>query len=176
MNDRLTSEQRSWNMSRIRAKDTKPELTVRSILHRMGFRFRLNRKDLPGTPDIVFPRYRTAIFVHGCYWHRHPGCANSTTPKKNADFWKKKFNENISRDVRNQKALKEMGWIVSVIWECQIRRDPVLAVTNALVDIGFLEEDAPYPQLIEEKIHSCVKERFSAGWRKAGSPTDRQKR
>jgi DNA mismatch endonuclease, patch repair protein len=166
MADRLSSEKRSWNMSRIRAKDTKPELTVRSILHRMGFRFRLNRKDLPGTPDIVFPKYRTALFVHGCYWHRHPRCNNATTPTKNADFWKQKFTENVSRDHRNQTALKEMGWIVGVIWECQIRKDPVLAVTNALIDTGMLEEEAPYPNMSKEKIRSCVKERFRAGWRK----------
>lgn len=166
MADRLSSEKRSWNMSRIRAKDTKPELTVRSILHRMGFRFRLNRKDLPGTPDIVFPRYRTVLFVHGCYWHRHPRCSNATTPTKNADFWKKKFTENVLRDHRNQTALKEMGWIVGVIWECQIRQDPVLAVTNALIDIGMLEEEAPYPKMSKEKIRSCVKERFRGGWRK----------
>jgi DNA mismatch endonuclease, patch repair protein len=166
MNDRLTSEKRSWNMSRIRSKDTKPELTVRSILHRMGFRFRLNRKDLPGTPDIVFPKYRTALFVHGCYWHRHPRCSNATTPTMNAVFWKQKFTENVLRDHRNQTALKEMGWIVGVIWECQIRRDPVLAVTNALIDTGMLEEEVPYPNMSKEKIRSCVKERFRAGWRK----------
>ena len=95
MVDNLTQEKRSWNMSRIKDKNTKPELVVRSILHRMGYRFRLHRKDLPGKPDIVLPKYKTVIFVHGCFWHRHKGCKYAYQPKSRVDFWQKKFKGNI---------------------------------------------------------------------------------
>ena len=170
MKDRLSPSQRSWNMSRIRGRDTKPELMVRSILHRMGFRFRLNRKDLPGKPDIVFPRYKTVLFVHGCYWHRHQGCNNATTPTKNKDFWTDKFAGTVKRDAQNQRDLQQQGWIVGVIWECHIRKDPILAVTNALIDTGIMDEDAPYPaDLSKEELQSCVRERFEAGWKKTDS-------
>ncbi|MBN2530677.1 MAG: DNA mismatch endonuclease Vsr [Deltaproteobacteria bacterium] len=164
--DRLTKEQRSWNMSRIRGKNTKPELMVRTILHRMGFRFRLNRKDLPGKPDIVFPKYKTVLFVHGCYWHRHHNCKNATTPTRNREFWIAKFADTKERDKRNQADLKKMGWIVQVIWECHIRKDPVLAVTNALIDAGLIDEDEPYPELQSDTLQSRVKERFDATWSK----------
>jgi DNA mismatch endonuclease (patch repair protein) len=108
-------------MSRIRGKNTKPELKVRRALHAMGFRFRLHRRDLPGTPDILLPRYRIAIQVHGCYWHRHPGCHLTTTPKTNAQFWQQKFDRNVERDAKNEAALVAMGWQVMVIWECETR-------------------------------------------------------
>ena len=110
--DRLLPERRSWNMSRIRSKDTAPECIVRSFLHRHGFRFRLHVKDLPGTPDIVLPKYRTVIEVRGCYWHRHPGCKKTTTPSTNIDFWQKKFDENIARDQRTEAELQRLGWRV----------------------------------------------------------------
>ena len=109
-------------MSRIRGKNTTPERVVRSELHSRGFRFRIHRKDLPGSPDIVLPKYRTVIFVHGCYWHRHEGCKYATTPKSNVEFWLNKFNENTQRDSRNQKALKELGWKVLIVWECEISK------------------------------------------------------
>ena len=96
-------------MSRIRSKDTIPEVRVRSFLHRAGFRFRLHVKDLPGSPDIVLPKHRTAIFVHGCFWHRHSGCKYACTPKSRVDFWNKKFQQNIDRDRRNNIALEEAG-------------------------------------------------------------------
>ena len=118
--DRLTREQRSWNMSRIRGKDTKPEISVRSILHRMGYRFRLHRKDLPGRPDIVLPRYRCVVFVHGCFWHRHSGCTQAYKPKTRPDFWNAKFNENIKRDADVRKKLESMGWNVVVVWTCEV--------------------------------------------------------
>ncbi|MDD5169002.1 MAG: DNA mismatch endonuclease Vsr, partial [Syntrophales bacterium] len=102
MTDRLTKEKRSWNMRRITARNTKPEMTVRSLLHELGYRFRVHRKDLPGKPDIVLPRYKTAIFVNGCFWHRHHGCKNATMPKTNAEFWKKKLSENVERDSKKQ--------------------------------------------------------------------------
>ena len=132
--DSLTPERRSWNMSRIRSKNTKPELIVRSLLHRMGFRFRINRKDLPGKPDIVLPKYKTVIFVHGCYWHRHPGCKGATTPKTSAkgpEFWQKKFHDNVQRDRRSQRALRQLGWRVIVVWECSVVASP-LRIANRL--------------------------------------------
>ena len=119
--DSLTREKRSWNMSRIRSKDTRPEKMVRSLLHRAGYRFRLHRKDLPGTPDIVLLKYHTVLFVHGCFWHRHPGCPYAYTPKSRLDFWQQKFDENVARDQRNQDQLKEAGWNVIIIWECELK-------------------------------------------------------
>jgi DNA mismatch endonuclease, patch repair protein len=119
MPDRLTKERRSWNMSRIRGKDTSPEKRVRSELHRMGYRFRLHRKDLPGNPDIVFVSRRIALFVHGCFWHRHRGCKNCTTPTNNRRFWLEKLEGNTARDKRNRQALRKLGWRTMVIWECQ---------------------------------------------------------
>ncbi|MBN9019085.1 MAG: DNA mismatch endonuclease Vsr [Rhizobiales bacterium] len=123
MADTLTSERRSWNMSRIRGRDTGPELVLRSLLHRAGFRFRLHAKQLPGRPDIILPRYRTAIFVHGCFWHRHPGCRNATTPSTRREFWQAKFDGNISRDARNQAELEAAGWTVLTVWECELKAD-----------------------------------------------------
>lgn len=117
--DRIDRERRSWNMSRIGGKDTSPELKVRSLLHRLGFRFRLHRKDLPGTPDIVIPKHHTVVFVHGCFWHRHPNCKFAYTPKTNVQFWEKKFSANVARDTRNEQALKAGGWNVVYVWECE---------------------------------------------------------
>ena len=122
MTDTLSQKRRSWNMSRVRSKDTKPEILVRSLLHRNGFRFRLHKKGLPGKPDIVLGRYRTVIFVHGCFWHRHKGCPDSTTPKTRTAFWEKKFKENMERDKRTTLALHDLGWNVIVVWECEIHR------------------------------------------------------
>lgn len=122
MVDRLSKEKRSWNMSRIKCKDTKPELAVRSLLHRMGYRFRLHKKDLPGKPDIVLPKYKTVIFVHGCYWHRHKGCKYAYNPKSKVDFWQKKFDGNVERDKKKRIELKQLGWNVIVIWECETKK------------------------------------------------------
>ena len=121
MTDIISKEQRSRNMSRIRGRDTGPELVVRRTAHKMGFRFRLYRKDLPGTPDLVFPKHRLAVFVHGCYWHRHSGCRFAYSPKSRVEFWTKKFKQNVARDSRNQTALQDLGWRVLVIWECETR-------------------------------------------------------
>ena len=118
--DRLTSEHRSWNMSRIKGRDTKPEIRVRSALHRMGYRFSLRRRDLPGRPDIVLPRYGAVLFVHGCFWHRHKNCSNSVLPKTRAEFWLAKLNGNVERDQRCVLALKQLGWNVLTIWECEV--------------------------------------------------------
>ena len=110
-------------MSRIRGRNTGPELRLRSLLHRAGFRFRLHAKQLPGSPDVVLPKYRTAIFVHGCFWHRHPGCRNATKPSTRREFWQEKFDANVSRDARNQAALEAAGWTVLTIWECELKAD-----------------------------------------------------
>jgi len=123
MVDTITSERRSWNMSRIRGRDTGPELRLRSLLHRAGFRFRLHAKKLPGRPDIVLPKYRMAIFVHGCFWHRHSGCRNATTPSTRAEFWQEKFDTNVRRDARNRADLEAAGWTVMTVWECELKAD-----------------------------------------------------
>jgi len=117
------SEQRSRNMSAIKSKNTKPEIAVRRLLHSMGYRFRLHRKDLPGSPDIVLPKYKTVIFVHGCFWHRHENCKYASTPKTRKEFWEKKFRENINRDNLNQANLALKGWKIIIIWECQLKGD-----------------------------------------------------
>lgn len=125
--DTLSKEKRRWLMSRVRHSGTKPEHEVRTVLHRMGFRFRLNRSDLPGTPDIVLPKYRTVIFVHGCFWHRHASCSKATTPKQNADFWKAKFERNIERDEQKILALEALGWHTVIIWECETNKTDELS-------------------------------------------------
>lgn len=121
--DTLTPEKRSWNMSRIRGENTRPELAVRSILHRLGYRFRIADKTLPGKPDIVLPRYRAVVFVHGCFWHRHPGCKYAYMPKSKTEFWSQKFEENVLRDKNNLSLIKKAGWLPIVVWECEIKHD-----------------------------------------------------
>ena len=121
MTDIFDRRKRSEIMSRIRGRDTEPEMVVRRIAHGLGFRFRLHRKDLPGSPDLVFPRHRAVIMVHGCFWHRHPGCKYATCPKTRIRFWEDKFAGNVVRDQRNEEALHERGWRVMVIWECETR-------------------------------------------------------
>ncbi len=118
--DALTPEHRSWNMGRIRSVNTKPELVVRSLLHRLGFRFRLHRKDLPGRPDIVLPKYKTVVLVHGCFWHRHPGCRLTTNPGTRTEFWNSKFEANVRRDISARTALQSLGWKVVVVWQCEL--------------------------------------------------------
>ena len=119
--DRFSKEERSRIMSHVRSRDTKPEKRLRSLLHHMGFRFRLYRRDLPGTPDIVLPKYRTAIFVHGCFWHQHPGCKRAAIPKSNTAFWQKKLERNQVRDAMIQRELTLMGWNVITVWECELK-------------------------------------------------------
>src|SRR6266446_9846787 len=109
-------------MSRIRSRDTNPELVVRKALTDLGYRFRLHRKDLPGKPDIVLPKYRTAIFVHGCFWHQHAGCIDCSDPKTNSKYWRPKLLGNVQRDRKHRRRLRQLGWIPVVIWECQARR------------------------------------------------------
>ena len=122
MSDKLTPEKRSWNMSRIKGKDTKIEVEVRKYLISKGYRFRKNDKRYPGKPDIVLPKYHVAIFVHGCFWHRHEGCKDATTPKTRTEFWLEKFDKNVKNDQIKQEKLRELGWKVIVIWECELKR------------------------------------------------------
>lgn len=122
MTDVFTARKRSEVMSKIKGRDTGPELAVRSLLHRMGYRFRLNRKDLAGKPDIVLPRYRTVVFVHGCFWHRHKDCRFAYTPKSRIDFWHAKFESNIVRDSKVKADLERSGWRVIIVWECELRQ------------------------------------------------------
>lgn len=110
---------RSRMMANIRGKDTQPELRVRHLAHQLGYRFRLHRRDLPGSPDLVFPALHAVVLVHGCFWHRHAGCRNSTTPKSNAAFWARKLAANVERDRQARDALEDRGWRVLVIWECE---------------------------------------------------------
>jgi len=126
MTDHISKEKRSWNMGRIRSSNTGPEKIVRSLLHGMGLRFRLHRKSLPGTPDIVLPGRRTVIFVHGCYWHRHTGCRYASTPKTNKAFWETKFMQNIRRDAETRAKLQDQGWTVLVVWECETKKPECL--------------------------------------------------
>lgn len=114
-------------MKLVRSRDTTPEKMVRSILHRLGLRFRLHRKDLPGNPDIVLPKYSTVVFVHGCFWHRHPGCRRATTPAVNQDYWLAKFDRTVERDKKNMNELRKRGWQVVVVWECELRNPDRLA-------------------------------------------------
>ena len=115
------SEQRSRNMSAIKSKNTKPEIKVRKVLHSMGYRFRLHRKDLPGSPDIVLPKYKTVIFVHGCFWHRHENCKYASIPKTRKEFWESKFKANVKRDKEIQEKIINIGWQYVVIWECETK-------------------------------------------------------
>jgi DNA mismatch endonuclease (patch repair protein) len=128
MADRLSPEARSRNMGAIKGADTRPELAVRRMLHAAGFRFRLHRKDLPGRPDIVFPSRRKAIFVHGCFWHRHPGCPYAYVPKTRVAFWQEKFQRNTERDAKAQAALAACGWRSFVVWECELPKANLLMI------------------------------------------------
>jgi DNA mismatch endonuclease (patch repair protein) len=140
MVDVHTKTQRSFNMSRIRGKDTKPELVVRSFVHRLGYRFRLHRKDLPGKPDLVFSRHKKIIFVHGCYWHLHSCKYGKVKPATNAEFWQDKRTGNKERDKRNIRELKKLGWEVLVVWECQVRSGGFAGRV-----LGFLGDSTPSP-------------------------------
>lgn len=118
--DTLSKAERSERMSRIRGSDTKPELALRSAMHRLGFRFRLHGSNLPGRPDLIFPKYRAVVFVHGCFWHQHNGCKIATTPKSNTVFWQAKFKRNVDRDLKVAKSLEQLGWRVFTVWECEV--------------------------------------------------------
>lgn len=123
MADKITPEQRSHTMRAVKSKNTKPEIIVRRLLHQMGYRFRLHRKDLPGKPDIVLPRHRKVIFVHGCFWHGHPGCRRAARPTSNTDYWHSKIDGNIARDQRHLQELVSLGWEALIVWECATKHE-----------------------------------------------------
>src|ERR1700753_3359535 len=133
MADVHSKETRSYNMSRIRSKDTKPEMLVRQFLHKNGFRYRLHVKDLPGKPDIVFPKYKTVIFIHGCFWHGHEGCKYFVVPKTKTEWWLNKINGNKQRDIAAEKLLTSLGWKVLNIWECEIKNQELFSARMIVV-------------------------------------------
>lgn len=139
MVDILTKEKRSWNMSRIKSKNTRPEIRVRKILHSLGYRFRLHSNILPGKPDIILKKYKTVIFVHGCFWHRHKNCKYAYIPKSRIDFWEKKFEANKKRDQEVARKIQETGWKRLVIWECETKEEG--NIERAIKDF-FDNEDA----------------------------------
>lgn len=136
MADRLTAEKRSWNMSRIRGKDTSIEVKVRKYLFSQGFRFRKNDKRLPGKPDVVLPKYHTVIFVHGCFWHRHTGCKDATMPKTRTEFWIDKFEKNIANDRIHRETLEAAGWNVITLWECDIKKGFDVTMENVVRELN----------------------------------------
>lgn len=121
MTDTVDAATRSRIMSSVPQRDTAPELKIRSVLHRLGYRFRVTRRDLPGCPDIVLPRYRSVVFVHGCFWHQHRGCRRATRPRSNSLYWSAKLNRTVQRDADNIKNLEQLGWRVLVVWECELK-------------------------------------------------------
>jgi DNA mismatch endonuclease, patch repair protein len=124
--DTLTVTQRSERMARIRSKDTKPELAIRRLLFGLGYRYRLHRKDLPGSPDLVFPVRKKVVFVHGCFWHAHEGCGLANLPKSRTEYWRSKFERNVERDKANRRALRSQGWKVLTVWECEVKKSSTL--------------------------------------------------
>ena len=142
MTDVHSHDQRSFNMSRIRGKDTKPEVLVRKYLYSRGFRFRKNLRTLPGKPDIVLSKYRTCIFINGCFWHRHDACRYFTWPKSNTECWKEKINSNVERDERNYALLKNNGWKVIIVWECELKKDKICETLENL-EKQIRDNDSP---------------------------------
>jgi len=139
--DTVSKEQRHYNMSRIHGKDTKPEIAVRSYLFKNGLRFRKNDKRLPGSPDIVLPKYKTVIFINGCFWHGHEGCTYFRIPKTNTQFWQDKINRNRERDNDNYQQLKKRGWRVIVVWECELRKASVVDYTLEKIMTSVLRNE-----------------------------------
>ncbi|THD81663.1 MAG: DNA mismatch endonuclease Vsr [Phenylobacterium sp.] len=144
----LIDPRRSALMAKVKGRNTLPEMRVRCAAHALGARFRLHRRDLPGTPDLVFPSRRLALFVHGCFWHRHEGCRRATSPRTRAQFWSSKFEANVERDRRNERDLQVLGWRVAAIWECEARDSAVLdsrlrAVLYPDGVVNATETDAP---------------------------------
>ena len=169
MVDTLTPEERSRLMSRIRSRNTKPECVLRSVLHRMGYRFSLRSKHLPGKPDIVMPKYKTVIFVHGCFWHRHPGCKQASNPKSNQEFWNEKFRRNVERDKRVRAELEALGWRVVVVWECEIekRLEEIAAELNHLLSGKTVRyEDFPTTRALFKAAEKKAEYRKKGGAKK----------
>ena len=147
--DVVDKQTRSRMMSNIKGKNTKPEITVRSLLHRQGFRFRIHDRSLPGKPDIVLKKYKAVIFIHGCYWHRHENCKLASTPTQNAEFWNKKFNDNVRRDSEVYCQLKALGWRIAIIWECGIR-DKSNLPTYIKSLCSWIKSDSEYIEIPSE--------------------------
>jgi len=145
--DVVSKEVRSRMMANIRGSNTIPEMKVRKLLHKHGFRYRLHPRELPGRPDIVLPRYRLCIFIQGCFWHRHAGCKYATNPRSREDFWQAKFEQNVKRDIRNRNELLQQGWRVFELWECGIRKPEA--------EITWLLEAVPNPDLQQISWPSC---------------------
>ncbi len=141
MADRISPEKRSWNMSQIKGKDTKPEIAVRKYLFSKGFRFRKNDKRYPGKPDIVLPKYRTVVFIHGCFWHRHAGCREATMPKTRTEFWENKFRQNVNNDIRHKMQLEDMGFKVIVVWECEIEKNFDTTMENLISELKGVSKE-----------------------------------
>ena len=135
MADHLTPEMRSWNMAQIKSKDTSIEVKVRKYLFALGFRYRKNDKRFPGKPDIVLPKYKTVVFIHGCFWHRHQGCKRATTPKSRLDYWTEKFSRNVANDAKNAELLAQMGYRVITLWECQVNSNFSETMDNLVSEI-----------------------------------------
>ncbi|MVW88848.1 DNA mismatch endonuclease Vsr [Pseudomonas sp. PB101] len=149
--DIVSKEVRSRMMAGIRGSDTSPEIKVRRMLHRYGFRYRLHQRNLPGRPDLVLSRYRVCIFVHGCFWHRHPGCRYATTPRTNDEFWRTKFDQNVARDAKNKESLLASGWRVFELWECGIRgpEAEIIWILDAIRDCN--QKSVSWPDLFMGK-------------------------
>ncbi|PLV15795.1 very short patch repair endonuclease [Pseudomonas guariconensis] len=143
--DIVSKEVRSRMMANIRGSNTAPEMKVRKLLHSHGFRYRLHPRELPGRPDVVLPRYRVCIFIHGCFWHRHRGCRYATNPTSREDFWQSKFEQNVKRDIRNRKELIQQGWRVFELWECGIQKSEMEWLLEAVPD--FSQQYIAWPDL-----------------------------
>lgn len=141
-------------MSRVGSRDTKPELIIRMLLHRAGYRFKINDKTLPGKPDIVLPKHKTVIFIHGCFWHRHKNCKLASTPKNNWAFWQQKFANNQRKDARARRRLNALGWRVITAWECRIMKDPQ-AVINRI--IRRIEQTTKYPRSYQQERRDILR-------------------
>ena len=176
MPDSMTPQQRHNCMSHIRAKNTKPEVLVRQYLHAAGFRFRIHVKKLPGTPDVVLAKYRTCIFVNGCFWHGHRGCRFATQPKSNAEFWSSKIANNIRRDELSVQALEAMGWKVVTVWECDLRKERRDATLPSLAELirrngaSYASEQAQRRERNAEHraMLKAARERYDAAMKELG--------
>lgn len=167
MPDKISKLHRSWVMSRVTGRNTKPERVVRSLLHRIGYRFTVNgpkNKSLPGKPDIVLPARQTVIFVHGCFWHRHADCRHATTPKSNVDYWNAKFQRNVERDRETEAKLRELGWQIIIVWECELKE--LEAVAARLISELPRSPSVDLPEELEDE--RLVAEARSAYGKKDG--------
>ena len=152
MADTLSTEERSRLMAKIKGKNTAPERAVRSLLHRAGYRFRIHVRGLPGTPDVVLPKYRAVVFIHGCFWHRHRNCKIATMPQSHKKFWSEKFARNVANDARHRRKLRRLGWRVVTVWSCQLRHpERVLAKIEKALKPRYRCAPDPLPMVAEAR-------------------------